>query len=253
MLAFALAHVESSRMPQVAKGGDALSVAFADAKAVLSAAMVHKADSYFHGGIDMECHERPGHEHHHDHHEEHGADGETDHADPWSWINRHVRAPERHVHLEGSGAVELMPWFWASVRADPHNIDAWTTAWYVANSMIKDRELARRIIAEAREKNPNNLEIVWTEARFVYDEGRGDAAAAERLLNEGRDICRALCGGDLSGLSAHDAEVYCYMLDLLSKICERRGDRAAIRPLVDEVRATGAKTPVEGWMLQRLR
>jgi hypothetical protein len=278
MLAFALAHVESSRMPQVAKGGGALSVAFADAKATISAAMVQKADSYFHGGIDIECHESREHSHeqchgqccehsyehcHGSHEHSHNpppprsgaADPSTHQSaafDPWRWINHHVRAPEKHVHLDGDKAVELMPWFWAAVRADPHNIDAWTTAWYTADAMLKDRELARRILDEAKARNPDSLEIAWTEARVAYDGCKGDVAAAELLLNSARELGRRKCGGRLADLTERDARTYCYILDYLSAIYDKRGEREAIRPLVDEARATGADTPVIEWMRQRL-
>ena len=264
LLALCLGHAGLSRLPQVVKGDDALSVAFSDAKATISAAMVHKADSYFHGGIDMECHEshehgqEEGHAHEpgcahcahgHAHDEEHPHEHSLD---PWRWINSHVRAPERHVHLDGGKAVELMPWFWAAVRADPHNVDAWTTAWYTADTMLKDRELARRILDEAKEKNPESLEIAWTEARFVYDGGRGDVAAAEQLLEAARALGRRKCGGNLSSLSSRDAETYCYILDYLSALHAKRGDHDAIRRLIGEVCATGANTPVLEWMRQRL-
>ena len=63
LLALVIGRFDVSRLPQVVRGDDALSVAFGDAKSTISAAMVHKADSYFHGGIDMECKE------HHDHHD----------------------------------------------------------------------------------------------------------------------------------------------------------------------------------------
>ena len=266
LLAFAIGGMGRSRLAQVAKGGDVLSVAFADAKAVISAAMVHKADSYFHGGIDMKCNEISGrgHDEHEEHHEEH--EGHEDHerckhgehlaataiSDPWGWINGKIRAPEKHVHLDGKRSVEMMPWLWASVKADPHNVDAWTTAWYVANTMMKDRELARRILSEARAANPQSLDVVCAEARFAYDEGKGDAAAAERLLEEGRRIGKGMCGGDLSRLSEHDAETFCSILDYLSVLYLKGGRRAEIARLVEEVRATGAKTPVESWMRQRM-
>ena len=146
----------------------------------------------------------------------------------------------------------MLPWFWASVKADPHNIDAWTTAWYTANSMLKDKVLARRILDEAKAKNPDSLEIALTEARFVYDGGKGDVAAAERLLEEARSMGKRKCGGRLSELSPHEAEVYCYILDYLFKICEGRGDRSAMRRLAEEVRATGADTPVLNRMEDRL-
>ena len=68
LLALVLGRFGVARLPQVVQGDDALSVAFGDAKSTISAAMVHKADSYFHGGIDMECKE------HHDHHDDHDHD-----------------------------------------------------------------------------------------------------------------------------------------------------------------------------------
>ena len=254
LVALLLGRVERSRLPQVVQGNDALSVAFADAKATISAAMVQKADSYFHGGIDMEC---PEHHEPHPHVCNPPAPQSTNppiaHShffDPWQWINAHVRAPERHVHLEGDKAVEMLPWFWAAVRADPHNIEAWTTAAYAAERMMKDRALARRVIDEAKAKYPDSLEIAWTEARFVYDGGKGDVAGAERLFEEARAMGKRLCGGRLSELSGHDAETYCNILDYLSKILAARGDRAAIQSLGAEARATGANTPVVKWIAE---
>ena len=239
LAALFLSRVEGGRLPQVATGGDVLSVAFADAKIMIGAAMMKKADSYFHGGIDIECHECKGHghddcEHHHDR--------ASSCHDPWQWINVNVRAPERHVHLDDERAVEMMPWFWATVRADPHNVDAWTTAAYAAERMMKDRALALRVIREAKARNPDSLEVALAEARMVYDGGKGDAAAAERLLESARATGKRLCGGRLSSLSAHDAETYCLILDYLSKILEDRGDGAALRELAEEASATGADT-----------
>lgn len=265
LLALALGRFDVARLPQVVQGDDALSVAFGDAKSTISAAMVHKADSYFHGGIDMECQEH--HDHHDHHHDDHDHDQSSNppiphssnppishpHAfDLWGWINQHVRAPEKHVHLEGERSVELMPWFWASVKADPHNIDAWTTAWYTANTMLKDHALARRILDEAKAKNPDSLEIAWTEARFVYQGGKGDVAAAMRLLEEARRRGKRKCRGRLSELAPHEAEAFCNILGYLSKILYDRGERGSIRPLLDEARATGADTPVVSEIEARL-
>ena len=211
-LALLLALAPAVRMPQVARGDGALAVAFGDARETISHALVHKADSYFHGGIDMECHSSA-------HPRPHSS------ADPWTWINSHVRAPERHIHLDGGKSVELMPWFWAAVRADPHNIDAWTTAWYVANNMLKDRALARRIIDEAKAKNPDSLEIAFAEARFVYDGGKGDAASAERLLERALESASRRCGGRLSGLSERDAETCSRMREYLCGVRKARVGR----------------------------
>ena len=224
-IAVMLALAPANRLPQVARGDGALAVAFGDARETISHALVHKADSYFHGGIDMECKHLGAHDDndHEDCHDRHDHVEETHAAfDLWRWINSHVRAPEQHIHLDGKKSVELMPWFWAAVKADPHNIDAWTTAWYVANNMLKDKALARHVIEEAKEKNPDSLEIAFTEARFVYDGGRGNVAAAERLLERALESANRRCGGRLSGLSERDAETYSRIREYLSGVRKAR-------------------------------
>lgn len=241
------------RMPQVAHGGDALSVAFADAKAAISAAMMQMADSYFHGGVDIDCHDAHGHDC--GGHEGGDAHGQEDRGradwpfDPWRWINRRIRAPETHVHLDDARAVEMLPWFWAAVRADSHNIDAWTTAAYAADRMMKDRALALRIVRRAQTENPGSLELAFVEARMVYDEGRGDVAAAERIMKRAWAGCRSR----LTELSPRDAAACCGILNYLSRIYETRGDWAAMRPLLDDARATGARTPDARAIEERLR
>lgn len=219
-----LASMSVDRLPQVASGGDALSVAFADAKATIAAAMVQKADRYFHGGIDIDCHcsedcHDDAHGHscgHHEHEHTHG--GGDDSFDPWRWINLHVRAPERHIHLDGEKVVETLPWFWAAVRADPHNVDAWTSAAYAADRMMGDKSLARRIIAEAREKNPDSMEVAMMEARIAYDGGAGDLAEATRLFELVVSLGKRRCGGELSALTERDAGLYHAAVDYLLKI-----------------------------------
>ena len=73
LLALTMTRFAPSRQPQRAQGDGVFSVAFGDVRSTISAAMVHKADSYFHGGIDMECKE------HHDHHDDHDHDHHDDH------------------------------------------------------------------------------------------------------------------------------------------------------------------------------
>ena len=155
-----------------------------------SQAFVHKADSYFHGGIDMECDHLAEHGHadhdddHEDCHDGHDHDESAhDSFDPWRWINSHVRAPDVHRHLGGSETIELMPWFWASVKADPRNIEAWTTTWYIANNMMKDKGLALRVVAGGLEKNPDDPELLICRGRTIYDNGRGEFAAAREAFS----------------------------------------------------------------------
>ncbi len=203
-------------MPQVVRGEGALAVAFGDAREVLGRALVQKADSYFHGGIDMDCHvsheaEREHHDEHDDeHHDEHehhhgegcgceecagGHEGQQEERaafDPWAWINARVRAPQEHMHLDGKKSVELIPWLWASVAADPHNIDAWTTAAYVAGDMMKDTDLALRIVAEGQAKNPKSVRLRFYEGRVRYARGKGDLASARAAFVSARDLADSL-------------------------------------------------------------
>lgn len=226
-------------LPQQAADGDVLSVAFSDAREELASALVHRADSYFHGGIDFDCHAAHGHAHGHAHeHGEHDHDHddidrhEQDGGwfDPWEWIDSRVRAPSVHRHLEGSETMELMPWLWAGVRADPRNVANWTTAWYVASHMAKDHALAREILAEARRANPESMELAFTAGCEAYDGGRGDAAAAETLFLEAKALGERSCGGDLSRLSEHDSQIYQFILGYLRKIEEDRLAGAAGTP-----------------------
>jgi len=194
-----------ARRPQVASGTDVLSVLIGDAKTVLSAALVHKADSYFHGGIDMHC--------------EGVSAGRL--PDPWRWLNERIRAPEVERHLEGGRAVEMLPWFWASVKANPHNVEAWTATWYAAAHVMKDRSLAQRVLDEARRKNPDSPEIALTEGEFLYDRGRGDLLAAGAAFLRARELALKRAGGDAAKLDEADARVYSYAGTYLGKIRER--------------------------------
>ena len=194
-LALLLGRLPTGRLPQVVKGDDALSVAFGDARAVIAQMMIRKSDSYFHGGVDIDC---PLHGKDHDcHHDEDHRTAQSNNrtfehsnngfSDPWNWINAHVRAPQRHVHLDGAQAVELMPFYWAAVRADPHDVEAWTTAIFIASDHLKDDALAKRLIAEAGEKNPSSAEVAFAEGRYLHRNGNLDDARecfmrAERLL-----------------------------------------------------------------------
>lgn len=223
--AFLLLRVPPAARPQAATGDDALAVAFGDARRTIGAALLHKADSYFHGGVDMDGHrpcEREGHDHGgpcdhgpcgHDH--DHGSappSGNPDNQtipcipDPWRWINDRVRAPQVERHLEGARGVEMIPVLWASVRADPKNLDAWTTACYIANTTMKDRALAERILDEGLRLNPDEPELLFTRGRLVLDGGKGDRAAARALMLRAQEVLRARCGGDDSKLTPGQRE-----------------------------------------------
>ena len=239
--ALCLLRVPSAERPQSAHGDDALAVAFGDARQTISAALLHKADIYFHGGVDMDGHhhcELDDHDHcDHDHCDHDGhPPAQSPHPqsnnpphpqsnnpnnpnnptieqsnhpslpDPWRWINDRVRAPQVERHLEGARGVEMIPVLWASVRADPKNLDAWTTACYIANTTMKDRDLAARILDEGLRLNPDEPELLFTRARLVLDGGKGDRTAARTLMLRAMEVLRARCGGDVSKLSSEQQE-----------------------------------------------
>lgn len=277
--AFAIGVAPPDRMPQLAFGGDALSVAFGGAKTAISDAMFRQADSYFHGGVDMDCschHHHDGndehdldsddHDHeHHDHDHEHG-DHDHEHGDvhdghdhdsdggwdPWAWINKRIRAPEVERHLEGEKAVELMPWFWASVKANPHNVEAWTTALYIADRIIKNEKLAASILADAKAANPRSMEIALAEGRFLYRGGKGNMAASETAFANARRLGLSSCGSDVSVLSGHDAEVFLNILDYLSAIAAKRGGAKELSGYLAEARKIDSESLVSKNIARRI-
>lgn len=230
-LALAVGLGPEASLPQ--RGGqDLLSLLFGDARTVIGSALYHKADSYFHGGVDMdgghECvlhgehrhnetaahdhdHAHCDHEHGHCDHDHHDHEHPTEVAkkgfpDPWLWINSHVRAPQVERHLEGKKIGELVPILWASVKVDPKNVEAWTTAWYVASGMMQDEALGNRILAEGLKENPDSAELHFFKARAVLRGGKGDRAQARAMMLQVQDMLLKRCSGDESRLSEADQE-----------------------------------------------
>lgn len=211
---FTVGRFPTASLPQ--RGGqDLLSVVFGDARSVLSSALYHKADSYFHGGIDMDgghdCvfHGEKGHSHETHHHEGNRDLVEADAKksfDPWKWINTRIRAPQIERHLEGKKAGELVPILWASVKADPKNVEAWTTAWYIGAIVMNDVALGDRILAEGLSKNPDSAELRFFQARAIYNGGKGDRVRAQIMMLQVQELLLKRCAHDETRLSAEDAE-----------------------------------------------
>ncbi len=243
LFAWLLTATPSDGLPQAASGGDFLSVLLGDAKVDLSYAMIHEADSYFHGGVDMECHALHAHgpgEHEHGEHE-HGKDcscghcgpADEDHGekrlDPWRWINAHIRAPEVERHLEGEKAVEMMPWFWAAVKSDPHNEEAWSTAWYVASRIMNDKPLALKIAEEGWRLNPSSMEIACVVGRSCRDKETFDVERSERMFGLALEM-------GLGKKEMTDKEQFSFVeaLSYLADGAQRRKDRNALARLLEK-------------------
>ena len=263
-LAF-LAGQPAAKLPQALSGGDFLSVLLGDAKAEISGAFVHEADSYFHGGIDMECHELKGHGHEHGEvAHDHGAHEHGDHCscghcgpadedhgerrfDPWHWINSHIRAPEIERHLEGEKAVEMMPWFWAAVKADPHNEEAWSTAWYVASHMMKDKHLALKIAEEGWRLNPSSMEIACAVGRSCRDKETFDEERSERMFARALDM-----GLDKKEMTDKEQFSFVEALSYLADGAQKRKDRNALARLLEKAAGKVPGHPIAQSIRQKM-
>lgn len=257
MLGF-LAGWPASDLPQALSGGDFLSVLLGDAKAEISDAFVHEADSYFHGGIDMDCHalDAGGNTAHH-HHEAgcscgqhgHAHEAETAHDaaldegheafDPWRWINSHIRAPEIERHLEGEKTVELMPWFWAAVKADPHNVEAWGTAWYVASRMMKDDRLALKIAEDGWRLNATSMEMACVVGRACRAKDTLDARRSEEMFKAAFEI-----GLRKEKMTEKERFAFVESVAYLADFAKMRKDKSALVMILEKARSRLHSHPV---------
>ena len=87
----------------------------------------HEAEVYYHAGFKGYCPEHGGHS---EHHETEG--GEPLQLPLLDMVKRlHGEAAPKIIrHIEGEEEKELLPWFIAAVRLNPHFIDAWRTGAY---------------------------------------------------------------------------------------------------------------------------
>lgn len=256
-----LARVPAERMPQTRAGGGILSVLLGDAKRDLSGAMVQMAESYFHGGVDVDCH-------HHGHHEEaedaerghahehgHGGHGKETHGggDPWRWINDHVRAPEVDRHLDTGDVREMLPWYWLATRSDPHNVEAWTTTWYAAAYLMKDPVLGLKIAEEALRNNPESLEAACIVGRTCLMKGLEDESRAVVLFERVRAQGVARLAGGTARLSEREGRALLLALDQLSARSPARDDRRELAALLEEARRVDPDHAVVDRIERRLK
>lgn len=249
-----LVRIAPARMPQALDGGDILTVLLGDAKKDISGAMLHEADSYFHGGVDMDCHHLHDHDHDHEcdhdheHGHEHGREGEgraparpnCGHGfDPWRRINSHVRAPEIDRHLEGDKAVEMMPWFWVAIKADPHNVEAWSAAWYTAAHIMRNESLALQIALEGCRKNPSSMELVCNLGRAYRAETTRNQGKSEAIFHQVLELANGK-----KELEDSDELPLCSALGYLADSAKHRNDTQKLTVLLDAARRFVPNYPI---------
>ncbi len=238
--------------PVQSGGVDLLSLFFDDARKIIGKSFVTKADSYFHGGVDMVCtaahgspHEKhEGHpdepEHsdpmvHEDKDEHEGHDHHAGSRDPWVWINSRIHVQEHH-HLEGDELAEMVPWLWAACRADPHNIEAYGMGWYALTKMQKMKKEGLSILEEGIRNNPDSVELEFTRGQSLYSDFE-DKKASESAFLASRAKAIRKAKGDFSKLSESESVYFVRSLDYLARFEAERGDIDAIRTYLAEAEA----------------
>ena len=125
---------------------DPLYLLLGSAKEAIGDTFFLKANSYFHGGVDMDLLQHEGIEE-----EDHGPKGlerETFKKTYTDWvykINSQIKVLE-HIELRGEETKEILPFLMAAVKLDPYNISAILTTAYWIDSYFKKTDSAIEIL-----------------------------------------------------------------------------------------------------------
>lgn len=126
------------------------------ARCEVSGNFYEQADSVFHKGI--------GH-----FHPNTGPD--------WFAKMRREIAPMGHAHLHEEGVLEIMPWLYFAVRADPGNITAYAVAAYWLAGDGRRPDLAEQVLNEALRSNLSDYRVYMEKGNLALKEGRYEKAA----------------------------------------------------------------------------
>ena len=248
--AVAVSALPPERTAQVG-GADLLSVLFADARAVAGLALVHKADRYFHGGVEIDYCDRgrpaeagsapAGSAAERDDHVDHEREARPVARDPWSWVNARVHVQD-HRHLAGREVDEMIPWIWAACRADPNNVEAWEIGWYALAKMRKNKEAGLAVLEAGIRHNPDNVHLEFTRGQSLLTDFQ-DETASEAAFQLARSKALAPVDGTPEKLDKDDALLLTHVLSYLGHFAEKRGDAEAIRRYHQEAVAAAPDSP----------
>ena len=228
----ALPRVFTGGMPQVA-GDDVLAMVLGDVRQVLGAAMLDKAEEYFHGGVrGAACGRGLGGAHAERGHEEHGHEESGDSLaafpDVWAWLNGKVHVQEDR-HTEGKASRELLPWLWAACRVSPQNVQAYESSAFVLDNMVKQPLEAVRLLEEGIGKNPASASLEFSLGELLLHSLR-DPVRAERAFAAAREKCRPAEGPE----GEKDRFLKVRALFYLGYLAKRRGDLGRARECLAE-------------------
>lgn len=163
---------------------DVLTQLLGGTREIASKAAFTEADVYFHGGVSGGC---P--------HDEDGCTEENEKAKPsrssslpLASIVEEIQgetAPRQHAHLSAAHQKELLPWFVAAARLNPHSIEAWSTGayWYYKTG---DTHRAVDFLGEAIQANPGVYQLYLERGILMHRLSRwsdavNDLQVAERM------------------------------------------------------------------------
>jgi len=227
-----LPRVFGDRMPQTV-GSSLLDQVLGEARMMVSDAMILKADEYFHGGVRVadcthaEAHasnslDLPGSASAHVHEDEDETQTEAPPRDPWSWVNTRIHVAE-HRHMEGNQAKELIPWYWAAVRIEPKNIQAYLLCASVISQDLMNPSEAIRILEEGIRNNPADAEME-IDAGCIHLNRLRNTPAAQACF----DRAYAKWTQDQDAHGHADGDLKMRILFYLCHLAKQRNDTAAL-------------------------
>ena len=133
----------------------------------------------------------------------------------------------------------MMPWFWMAVKSDPHNVEAWSTAWYVAAHLMKDDILALRIAEQGWRQNPESIELACMMGRTYRARRVADPQKSEAMFEEVLKI-----GKKKRKMTDDEVFSFCEALGYLSEYAAKRNDRAMLYRLLGEAKDLELTHPI---------
>ena len=140
-----------------------------------------------------------------------------------------------------------MPWFWAAVKSDPHNEEAWSTAWYVASRIMNDKPLALKIAEEGWRLNPSSMEIACVVGRSCRDKETFDEERSERMFARALDM-----GLDKKEMTDKEQFSFVEALSYLADGAQKRKDRNALARLLEKAAVKAPGHPIAQSIRQKM-
>ena len=141
---------------------------------------------------------------------------------PKDWLSRlcrHVH-PTEHRHIVTVHERELLPWVWAAVKCDPHNLLAYQVGTYWLAQRLGRKEEALRFVLQGIEHNPDSFDLELALAEVHLHAFGRTQHALEALVRADRKWRAAW---QQAADTPHDTLTYSRILLYLGTLNERLG------------------------------